>query len=172
MYQDTPTNPPATTPTDPHGHGGQAPRGLDSTPESSFTSGRYGRMFRDLPTYDVADDSLIALASAMIQRAEPAKELGVDDEDENAATLDDSDELRIPAGYTYFGQFVDHDITFDPVSSLTRQNDPNALVDFRTPKFDLDSVYGRGPSEQPYLYDGDGLHLTLGRSGGSQVRRV
>ena len=35
-------------------------------------------------------------------------------------------ELRLPAGYTYFGQFVDHDITFDPASSLTRQNDPDA----------------------------------------------
>mgnify|MGYP001072582181 CR=1 FL=1 len=25
----------------------------------------------------------------------------------------------IPAGFTYLGQFIDHDITFDPVSSLT-----------------------------------------------------
>src|SRR5262249_29573125 len=42
---------------------------------------------------------------------------------------------------------------FDPSSSLQRQNDPDALVDFRTPRFDLDSVYGRGPQDQPYLYD-------------------
>jgi hypothetical protein len=69
----------------------------------------------------------------------------------------------LPAGYTYFGQFVDHDITFDPVSSLTRQNDPDGLVDFRTPRFDLDSLYGRGPSDQPYLYEPDGVHLALGR---------
>ena len=26
---------------------------------------------------------------------------------------------RIPAAYTYFGQFVDHDITFDPISQLS-----------------------------------------------------
>lgn len=57
---------------------------------------------------------------------------------------------------------MDHDITFDPVSSLTRQNDPDALVDFRSPAFDLDSLYGRGPSDQPYLYDPDGVHLTPG----------
>ncbi|WP_348789019.1 heme peroxidase family protein [Leifsonia sp. NPDC080035] len=150
-----------TTPTGAREHGGPQPRGLESTPESSFDGGRYGRMFRDLPTYDVADGSLVDLGKAMIQPPEPAKELGVPDEDENTAKL--GGELRLPAGYTYFGQFIDHDITFDPASSLTRQNDPNAIVNFRTPKFDLDSLYGRGPSDQPYLYS-DGIHLALGQS--------
>ena len=56
-----------------------------------------------------------------------------------ASELDNPD---IPAGYTYLGQFIDHDITFDPASSLQKQNDPDALVDFRTPRFDLDSLYG------------------------------
>ena len=37
-------------------------------------------------------------------------------------------------------------------SSLMQQNDPDALVDFRTPRLDLDSLYGRGPAEQPYMY--------------------
>jgi hypothetical protein len=41
---------------------------------------------------------------------------------------------NIPAGYTYFGQFIDHDVTFDPASSLMRQNDPNGLYNFRTPR--------------------------------------
>ena len=36
---------------------------------------------------------------------------------------------RIPAGYTYLGQFIDHDITFDPTSSLQRSNDPDALAE-------------------------------------------
>lgn len=58
----------------------------------------------------------------------------------------------IPAGYTYFGQFIDHDITFDPASSLMRKNDPNGLFNFRTPRLDLDNVYGAGPDDQPYLY--------------------
>jgi hypothetical protein len=73
----------------------------------------------------------------------------------------DAEESGIPAAYTYFGQFIDHDLTFDPASSLQRQNDPDALVDFRTPRFDLDSVYGRGPDDQPYLY-ADGRHFLLG----------
>ena len=45
----------------------------------------------------------------------------------------DDEESGIPALYTYLGQFIDHDITFDPASSLQKQNDPDALVDFRTP---------------------------------------
>jgi hypothetical protein len=120
-------------------------------------------MFRNLPICDPPDDSLVKLGLAMVQELEEGKldePLGEEDPDENVAQLDGA--LRLPAGYTYFGQFVDHDITFDPVSSLTRQNDPDGLVDFRTPRFDLDSLYGRGPADQPYLYKKDGVHLALG----------
>jgi len=69
---------------------------------------------------------------------------------------------HIPAGFTYLGQFIDHDITFDPASKLQRENDPNALHDFRTPRFDLDSLYGRGPDDTPYFYQTDGVSLLLG----------
>jgi hypothetical protein len=69
----------------------------------------------------------------------------------------------IPAGYTYLGQFIDHDLTFDPVSSLQRDNDPASIVDYRTPRFDLDCLYGRGPADNPYLYRDDGVRMRLGR---------
>lgn len=75
---------------------------------------------------------------------------------------DDEENSGIDAGYTYLGQFIDHDITFDPASSLQKQNDVNALVDFRTPRLDLDSVYGGGPDDQPYLYQGNGRLFQLG----------
>jgi hypothetical protein len=58
----------------------------------------------------------------------------------------------IPAGYTYFGQFVDHDITFDVSSTIDVTQDANAITNMRTPGLDLDSVYGRGPALDPYLY--------------------
>lgn len=58
----------------------------------------------------------------------------------------------IPAGYTYFGQFVDHDITFDVSSSLDSATDANTIHNMRAPALDLDSVYGRGPALDPYLY--------------------
>jgi hypothetical protein len=62
---------------------------------------------------------------------------------------------NVPAGYTYLGQFIDHDITFDPTSKLGSPNAPATLRNFRTPRFDLDSLYGTGPLDQPFLYDWD-----------------
>jgi Animal haem peroxidase len=156
--------PQETTPTIEKFHGTLPPRGLESTPSSSTDSGRFGRMFRHLPYSSPNDEALADLGQKMIQPRENGldKSPGEEDEDENTAVLENG-ELRLPAGYTYFGQFVDHDITFDPISSLTRQNDPDGLKDFRTPRFDLDSLYGRGPADQPYLYESDELHLALGR---------
>jgi len=61
--------------------------------------------------------------------------------------------LSVPAGFTYLGQFIDHDITLDPTPVVDKQRDPCALVNFRTPRLDLDSVYGLGPTVQPFLYD-------------------
>jgi heme peroxidase len=72
------------------------------------------------------------------------------EKDERTRRADNTD---IPAGFTYLGQFIDHDITFDPMSKLDRPNDPTSLVNFRTPRLDLDSVYGSGPQDQPFLYD-------------------
>lgn len=77
----------------------------------------------------------------------------------------------IPAGYTYFGQFVDHDITFDPASSLMRKNDPNGLLNHRTPRLDLDNVYGKGPDQSPYLYNQkDKALMLIGRVAKSKLR--
>ncbi|HWH96578.1 MAG TPA: heme peroxidase family protein [Baekduia sp.] len=158
-----------TAPTTPVGrspHGSLPPRGLERATQSDLPVGRFGRMFRNLPVYQHRRETLIELGRLMIEPAPVAPDrmdepLGTEDADENVAQL--AGKLRLPAGYTYFGQFVDHDITFDPVSSLTRQNDPDGLTNFRTPRYDLDSLYGRGPSDQPYLYDGDGLHLLTGQ---------
>jgi Animal haem peroxidase len=120
------------------GHGKNEPRGIRRVPRSSLNEGRFGRLFRRLPAApELSEKQLRDLAQGMRE----AKGGG--------AKLDNP---KIPAGYTYFGQFVDHDLTFDPVSSLQRHNDPDALVDFRSPRFDLDSVYGSGPADEPFLY--------------------
>jgi hypothetical protein len=70
----------------------------------------------------------------------------------------------IPAGYTYFGQFVDHDITLDVTSNIDAAQDATTITNMRTPALDLDAVYGRGPALDPYLYkfpgSGDGLPPT------------
>lgn len=59
---------------------------------------------------------------------------------------------NIPAGYTYFGQFVDHDITLDVSSTIEVSTDANAISNMRSPTLDLDNVYGKGPALDPYLY--------------------
>ncbi|MCX2730780.1 hypothetical protein OOZ19_11050 [Saccharopolyspora sp. NFXS83] len=55
--------------------------------------------------------------------------------------------------FAYFGQFVDHNVTFDPTSMLGQEVDPNALRGFRPPRLDLDTRYGGGPVVNEYLYD-------------------
>ena len=152
----------ASPSTPPRAHG--VVRGDDSPGRSSLYEGRFGRMFRTLPPAEFSDRDLEKLAAAMVAPAErrPTPETETDDEENQG----------INAGYTYLAQFIDHDLTFDPMSSLQRENDPRALTDFRTPRFDLDSLYGRGPDDQPYLYEDDGLHLKLGRPlTGSDVDR-
>ena len=133
-------------------HGVHAPRGQDAATGSR--AGRFGRMFGHLPACDPGQEAIDALVAMIEQAGERATE--------NRDT---------PAAYTYLGQFIDHDITFDPTSKLQRDNDPAALVNFRTPRFDLDSLYGSGPADQPYLYDWNadphpGVKLLVGRNGG------
>jgi hypothetical protein len=73
---------------------------------------------------------------------------------------DPEENLYVPAGYTYLGQFVDHDLTLDTTSTLNlddakAKGDPaNEPTNLRSPRFDLDCVYGNGPDDQPYLYAG------------------
>ena len=56
------------------------------------------------------------------------------------------------AGVTFFGQFLDHDMTFDQVSRLGIPTPPITSPNTRNPLFDLDSVYGDGPDGSPELY--------------------
>ena len=70
------------------------------------------------------------------------------------------DNLTIPAGFTYLGQFIDHDITLDLTPLSEAQSDPEMTKNFRTPGLDLDSVYGAGPGPFRFLFarqpDADG----------------
>ena len=139
--------------TDPNVHKHGKIRGADLGPRSRMFEGRFGRMFRTLPPAEFSPSDLHTLADAMAVAEADVTSADKVDAEENSA---------ISSGYTYLGQFIDHDLTFDPASSLQKQNDPDALVDFRTPRFDLDCLYGRGPDDQPYLYRADGVHMLLG----------
>ncbi len=74
---------------------------------------------------------------------------------------------RIPAGFTYLGQFVDHDLTFDRTKVMLGQNvSPIELLQARSPSLDLDSLYGAGPDDpgSAKFYEEDGIHLRMGRT--------
>jgi hypothetical protein len=128
-------------PTAPTNHGYST---ADANPVRSnlVKPGRFGLLFPELAivpwtTGDVAVDEQVAVELGKAMHA-PSDKAGV-----------------IPAGFTYFGQFVDHDITFDPTSMGENAVDVGDLVNFRTPALDLDSVYGSGPRDQPFLYRRD-----------------
>ena len=66
------------------------------------------------------------------------------------------------AGMTFFGQFIDHDLTLEATTALgSTSGDVTRIRNFRTPRFDLDSVYGDGPEVTPFLYGHAGEPLAL-----------
>jgi hypothetical protein len=152
------------TPTSQHGGG---VRGDNLDRRSPSFEGRFGRVFRSLAPATWPKQALLDLGQAMTADPESDEKNpnlpSASPEDPKKRIQDDEENAGIPAGYTYLGQFIDHDITFDPSSSLMQQNDPDALVDFRTPRLDLDSVYGRGPADTPYMYTSDGRKFRVGR---------
>jgi len=84
---------------------------------------------------------------------------------EATGTQPDSADPAVPAGYTYLGQFVDHDLTMDRTEAqLGEDVTLDELVQGRSPALDLDSVYGHGPSdrEDRRFYAEDGIRLRTG----------
>jgi len=76
---------------------------------------------------------------------------------------------QIPAGFTYLGQFMDHDLTFDKTTVMLGANvTPALMLQARSPSLDLDSLYGGGPldPESAKFYAADGLHLKMGKTVG------
>jgi hypothetical protein len=79
-------------------------------------------------------------------------------EDSATAEIENS---TIESGYTYFGQFVDHDITLDVDSDIDVARNARTLINYRTPNLELDSVYGDGPGVDSFLYDAEGVKLLI-----------
>lgn len=140
-----------------HGKSGRHPtrQSLD-TLSGHDDPGMFGRMFPTLPALEASDAALKALADAMLD-ASPDSAVG--------------NNKNIPAGFTYFGQFIDHDITLDLTSIAEKHEDPTGTQNFRTPRLDLDAVYGLGPDGSPHLYARDpqtfektGVKFALGRN--------
>jgi Animal haem peroxidase len=84
-------------------------------------------------------------------------------------TVGDKKFSRIPSGFTYLGQFIDHDLTMDTTGAPLGDNEsPADMVQGRSPALDLDSLYGKGPNDpdSEVFYQADLLHL---KTGGTDV---
>jgi hypothetical protein len=114
-------------------------RGMYLTTKDRLAEGRFGAMFKRLPAFAPSDDLLKSLAQTMVER---------DTSDDFLNTSP-----RLFAGFTFIGQFIDHDITFDNTPLDLQLADPDATTNFRTARYDLDSVYGGGPANEPQFYD-------------------
>src|SRR5262245_6854756 len=76
-------------------------RGVEAGANPGVGYGRFGKMFDRPPATRLPRPALEAVATAMIQEIVGRPITEAENSVENPA---------IPAGYTYFGQFVDHDI--------------------------------------------------------------
>ncbi|MBB5328820.1 hypothetical protein [Tunturiibacter gelidoferens] len=113
----------------------------------------YARMFPELPSFRADEEFLHALG-----RAGGLCDCG--DADDSPDSLADT-----AAGWPIFGQFVAHDITADR-STLRAHTDTAELHNARSPKLNLESLYGDGPTGHPFLYQRDDpAKFLLGQDG-------
>lgn len=96
--------------------------------------GRYGRMF-DLPPLEVEEAPLHRIGAAG----------GFCDGG------DSEDDSRVEAGWPFFAQYVAHDLTADR-SPLRAHAELAVLRNMRSPRANLESLYGGGPVGSPYLF--------------------
>ncbi|MBC7911386.1 MAG: peroxidase [Pyrinomonadaceae bacterium] len=151
------------------GEAGAAPAGnnvhaLADTPTTPDPSAlaqerefKFGRMFKvdaqaiSTEEKDALKRNLVKLGQAMVSAEEP--------------TDPDANNSVIPSGYTYLGQFITHEITFDVTKGLpAAETTPELVEQGRTPLLDLDSLYGdRRPGKKNLkLYEEDEVHLKYG----------
>jgi hypothetical protein len=62
-------------------------------------------MFKRLPTFSPDNALLVDLAQQMIDQTRPLSDV--------KDSQDGFNNMRMPAGYIYLGQFIDHDMTRD-----------------------------------------------------------
>jgi hypothetical protein len=125
--------------------------------DAPAAGGGYRRLFRELDPLDCEDDALHALgrAGGACDAAAAAVAVGAGGPDPDAEGA---------AGWPVFGQFVAHDITADR-SPLTHHAELAEIRNARSPRANLEVVYGDGPAGTPFLYDRDDpAKLLVGRN--------
>ena len=139
--------------------GGQSLLSPDIAHAATTHPENFGRIFPSLPSFAPATD---VVRAALMDIGKPG---GILDANDNLAagpvalivdpalSANNRNNPTHTAGTTFMGQFLDHDMTFDTGSALGVPTKPESATNARTPSFDLDSVYGRGPVADAQLYD-------------------
>ena len=85
--------------------------------------------------------------------------------DDGSRVSEERPEILVDCGYTYFGQFIAHDLTKD-ISSIDEvwRKDPRDLPNLQSARLDLEVLYGAGPERSPDLYENDLVRLKVGQS--------
>jgi hypothetical protein len=109
----------------------------------------FGRLFPELPPYTAPNDAAL---DALTIAGGPLADDG---------TVGGNNPDGVRAFFTYFGQFLDHDMTLDTLPLPVDFVDPNTIVNNRDQRLNLDSVYGNRKKPNPALYEADGIHLKV-----------
>jgi hypothetical protein len=128
--------------------GGGRPRPLSPEVEAKAPPFRFSRMGPSGAGHQVGEKTRQKLATAMTKAGGATRA------------------SRIPSGFTYLGQFIDHDLTADR-TNVTFDEDvsPARMLQGRSPVLDLDSLYGAGPSDPvSATFYSDGLRLKMGNT--------
>jgi Animal haem peroxidase len=135
-------------------------------------SDRFGRMFGSLQPFAENSSGLrtalreVGRPGGMLDARDALDRGPIDLIVDPALSLNNPNNPTHTAGTTFMGQFMDHDMTFDTTSRLARPTAPQGALNSRTPSFDLDSVYGGGPTVSPHLYDpADSIKLRVENGG-------
>jgi hypothetical protein len=118
----------------------------------------FGTMFPHLAPFHYSDRAAAELAATMENTS--ADPIGVD-----RGGPDDSSTL--PAEYTYLGQFIDHNLDFDETAQPTADVNPWSVTNFESFRFDLNNLFGGGPTLDPQLYARDHRHLLVSGTPGN-----
>ncbi|MEM9795564.1 MAG: peroxidase family protein [Pseudomonadota bacterium] len=130
---------------------GEGHMGLEA--REALAQRTFGRLYDAVPVSGQPSEDAIRKLAASMEEAEG------DEKDGPAA-----------AGSAFFGQFIDHDLTLDATTMLGKASGAVTRIEnFRTPRFDLDSVYGSGPEVTPWLYGQNGRRFGLAVGSGAEV---
>src|SRR3954452_4988820 len=126
--------------------GGGRPRPLSPEVEAKAPPFRFSRMGPSGAGHQGGEEKRQELGAAMTRASGPTRT------------------SRVPSGFTYLGQFIDHDLTADKTAVMFGDDvSPARMLQGRSPVLGLDSLYGAEPSDEKFAdFYSDDLRLKTG----------